>query len=207
MDCERYRYAISARLDGEEPGVEPPLLQHHLSTCSACRNWEHDAVGLARAVRVSSAEPIPDLTPSILVAIGREPAPVRRAIPLLRVALGIVGLVKLMVPGHALFFHEPGLHVTRGLSSFELALAVGFLCAAWRPVRAYGLLPPVSTVMALLLVIPLLDGSIAYSSMFTESTHILQVVGFGLVFVLARTVPQTPIGRPRNQHRRLLHGA
>lgn len=208
MDCERYRYAISARLDGEEPGVEPALLQHHLSRCWACGNWEHDAAGLARAVRVSSVELIPDLTPSILVAIGREPAaPMRRAIPPLRIALGILGLVKLLLTGTALLFNELDLHVTRERSSFELALAVGFLCAAWRPARAYGMLPPVSTVTALLLLIPLLDGSIAYDSILTEPTHVSQMIGFVLIWGLARIVPQNQVAQPRSQHRRLPHGA
>jgi predicted anti-sigma-YlaC factor YlaD len=205
MECERYRHAISAHLDGEEPGVDPPLLQHHLSTCSACRNWEHDAIGLARAVRVSSAEPIPDLTAQILVAIGQEPATARWDIPLLRVLLGLVGLVKLLVTGHALFFNELDVHVARELSSFELALAVGFLCAAIRPARAFGMVPLVTTVMALLVVVPLIDGTIAYGDIFTESTHQLQVAGFAILWYLARSDPQAP--RSRIRLPRVLHGA
>ena len=54
------------------------------------------------------------------------------------------------------------MHVARELGSFDVALAVGLLVAAWQPARAWGLLP-VATVLALVMgvtaVLDLVDGT------------------------------------------------
>lgn len=189
MECERYRHALSARMDGEATGVEPALLTHHLGTCSACRNWEHEAAGVARAVRVGSADAIPDLTPAILAAIGREPAPALRGVLALRFALAAVALTTVFFNGRELFFDDYGGHVGRELGSFELALGIGFAAAAWRPVRAFGMLPIVAAFMVLLVVTTAANGD-AYGAMVTELVHALQLAGGVLLWALSRALPQ-----------------
>jgi predicted anti-sigma-YlaC factor YlaD len=39
MDCDRAREAISARIDGEDPGVPGDAIEAHLETCASCRGW------------------------------------------------------------------------------------------------------------------------------------------------------------------------
>jgi predicted anti-sigma-YlaC factor YlaD len=172
-------------MDGEDLGIEPDQLNHHLATCTACRNWEADAVSLARAVRVHSADEIPDLTAGILASIGREPAPARRGIGALRVALGVVALFTIFLNAQDLFFADYLGHTTRELASFELALGVGFAAAAWRPVRAYGMVPLVGAFMVMLVAGTAANGD-SFGEMITEGVHALQVAGALLITGLSR---------------------
>lgn len=47
MDYDHVRDAISARLDGEELGIKPALLERHVRSCFRCRQWEGDGRGSA----------------------------------------------------------------------------------------------------------------------------------------------------------------
>ncbi|MGH9004957.1 MAG: zf-HC2 domain-containing protein, partial [Acidimicrobiia bacterium] len=154
MECDSYRHAISARLDGEATDLDAATLAGHLATCSACRNWEADVVSLTRSVRVASADPIPDLTPAILAAIGREPVSSRLDPTALRWGLAAVAGVQLVIALSTMAFGTNGVtgHLTREVGSFDLALAVGFLFAAWRPARAIGMLPLVGALVACLAI-------------------------------------------------------
>ncbi|MFG2040897.1 zf-HC2 domain-containing protein [Dactylosporangium sp. NPDC048998] len=62
MECERYREALSARLDGEDEPIEPALVDAHLAGCAACREWERQAVAVTRLVRL---QPMPAAPPSV----------------------------------------------------------------------------------------------------------------------------------------------
>ena len=66
------RHAISARLDGEDAGLDDAAIYAHLAGCTDCRGFAHDAEALHRTVRLAPAPAIPDLTPGILAAIGEE---------------------------------------------------------------------------------------------------------------------------------------
>ena len=161
MDCELIREAISARLDGESPGVAPEIVDGHVATCAECRAFAEGAGALHRAVRVAPAPPVPDLSAGILAAIGPTPAPdaTRSHERGLRVALAILGVVQLGVAIPALLGADGGVdtHSARHLGSFSIALAVGFLFAAWRPARVPGLLPVVAALVACVLGTSLLD--------------------------------------------------
>jgi predicted anti-sigma-YlaC factor YlaD len=73
MDCTHARTALSARLDGEDPGLPPDALDAHVATCAACRAWHAQASALHGRLRVAPAPPVPDLSASVLAAIGAEP--------------------------------------------------------------------------------------------------------------------------------------
>lgn len=68
MDCDHIREALSARLDGEDPGADPEVLDRHLGGCAACTDWSQDLQVLHRLVRVRPAEAVPDLTAAIVAA-------------------------------------------------------------------------------------------------------------------------------------------
>ncbi len=199
MECERYRHAISARLDGEDTGIDAAALAGHLATCSACRNWEADVIGFTRAVRVASADPIPDLTPAILAAIGREPAPSRLDPTALRWGLGAVALVQFVLAISTILFGTNGMtgHLTRDVGSFDLALAVGFVYAAWRPARAYGMLPIVGALVACLAVTTTIDLSKGRAGAGSEAGHLLDLMGLAFLWLVTRTSMATPGGRRR----------
>ena len=189
MECDHYRHAISARLDGEDAGIDSPALAAHLATCSACRNWEADVISLTRSVRVGSADSIPDLTSAILAAIGREPAPSRLDPTALRWGLAAVAAVQLVIALSTMLFGANGVtgHLTREVGSFDLALAVGFLFAAWRPARAYGMLPLVGALVACLAVTTAVDLSEGRAGAGAEATHLLDLVGLAFLWLVTRT--------------------
>lgn len=149
---------------------------------------------MARSVRVTPAEAIPDLTGPILAA-----AAARRAAVSLppagtgrrrwRVALALVALAQLIVAVPALLFGVGAgapTHLAHELGSWDLALAVGFLFAAWRPARAWGMLPLVAALVACLLATTGIDMAEGRAGLLRESTHALDLAGLGLLWALAR---------------------
>jgi hypothetical protein len=73
MECDRVREAISARIDGEEAGLPPGVLDTHLAGCAACRGWQQRAHAMTRRARLGGAFLDHDLTASVLAAAPRTP--------------------------------------------------------------------------------------------------------------------------------------
>jgi predicted anti-sigma-YlaC factor YlaD len=146
MECDRAREAISARIDGEDPGVPDPgvpdtVLEEHLAGCAACQAWQQRAHVLTRRTRLGGPFLDHDLTGRVLAAV--PPASARRRLrPALRAALFAASLgqlaitVPLLILGHD---HDAGPHAAHELGSFDLALAVAFAVGALRPVLSAGL--------------------------------------------------------------------
>jgi predicted anti-sigma-YlaC factor YlaD len=173
MDCDTAQSAISARLDGEDLGVDPVDLGDHLERCTACRAFARDAEAMHREVRLARAPSVPDLTSPILASIGSDNgyAPHERA---LRVTLAIVASVMIVAALPAFLLGDD---------------------AAWRPSRLPGLLPVVTALVACLLatsVLDVLDGSTAA---LTEVQHAVEVVGLAAAWLLAH--PLQPRRRAR----------
>ena len=188
MDCDIARTAISARLDGEDLGVDPVDLVRHLERCTACRAFARDADSMHREVRLARAPSVPDLTAPILASIGSERPPHAAHERALRATLAIVAGVMIVAALPALLLGDDAglpVHAARHVGSFDLALAVGFLFAAWRPSRLPGLLPVVTALVACLLatsVLDVLDGSTAA---LTEVQHAVEVIGLAAAWLLA----------------------
>ena len=192
MRCETFREALSARLDGEDPGIDEATVDEHLGSCGACSAWSDEVATLHRMVRVREAEIVPDLTAAIL---GTAPtAPVRRSpmaevISPARWALFVVGLTQLVLAAPPLLLGEDAgatVHVARELGSFDVALAVGLLVAAWQPARAWGLLPVIAAlglVMASTAVVDVVRGT---ASSLGEAHHALDLAGLVLLWRVAR---------------------
>jgi predicted anti-sigma-YlaC factor YlaD len=192
MECENYRLGISARLDGEDAGVDDAALAWHLASCEACRRFESEAIALTRAVRVASTETPPDLAPTIMAAINRERATkTRRFDPqALRAGLIALAVVQMVLALPVLLFGRDAgapVHIAREVGSFDFALAVGFAFVGWRPARAYGMLPLVATVVGLLAVTTGVDLVRGTATLLNESAHLLDVMGLAAVWELART--------------------
>jgi predicted anti-sigma-YlaC factor YlaD len=194
MTCMQIHHAISARLDGEDPGLDEPTVYAHLAGCADCRAFARDAEVVHRSVRLAPAPEIPDLTPSILTAIGEHDL---AAEPDTKVALRwillAIGLAQIAVAVPALIFGtDAGLpvHAARHIGSFDVALGVGFLYAAWKPSRIPGLLPVVVALVVCLVGSSLLDVSAGNTAALGEAQHVLDFVGLAVVWLLSRPAPR-----------------
>ena len=200
MECDEVREALSARLDGEPTGRPDEMVDGHLTGCRGCTAWSEELVTLHRMVRVREAEAVPDLSASIVGAFDagkggrrRAPSPARRpalgdSVSGARWALFVVALTQLVLAGPALLGDDPGatVHVAREIGSFDVALAVGLLVAAWQPARAWGLLPvaaALAAVMAGTAAIDLVDGS---ATSVGEAHHLLDLAGVAFLWLVAR---------------------
>lgn len=208
MDCDTIQLALSARLDGEEPGVPAAALAAHLQGCAACRHWLRDAERVTRAVRLQSVT-VPDLTAVILASArdsgalptpGPVPPPVRRpsasTTVRLRWALGVLAALQLVLAVPDLLGgigHDA--HAGREVAAFDVALAVGLLIAAWYPEHARVFAPVVATLVVCFVTISAVDILQGVVSPGRVAVHLIAVAQAGLVWLLARAVgpqPATP---------------
>jgi predicted anti-sigma-YlaC factor YlaD len=193
VDCNATREAISAQLDGESAGVEQSLLEAHLGGCAACLAWREDAHRVTRRVRLASARPAPSPGTSTLAALTFPKRRDRwwRSLSFARAALVAVAVGQLIVTVPALLFGSDRgapVHVAHEMGAFDMALAVGFLVAAWRPTRAQGMRALVGCAALLLVAtaaIDLLAGSTTASD---ELPHLLAVAGWLLLWRISELV-------------------
>ncbi len=192
MSCTHIRHALSARLDGEDPGVDDAVIDTHLDTCAACRAFAASAASLHRSTRVAPAPAVPDLTPAILAAIGDDAAaPASDTRLTLRWILAVLALVQIGVAVPALLLGSDAdlpVHAARHVGSFDIAVAVGFLFAAWRPARIPGLLPVVAALVACLVVSSLLDVAAGNTGALGEAHHATEFAGLAVLWLLGRGV-------------------
>jgi predicted anti-sigma-YlaC factor YlaD len=189
MECDRAREAISARIDGEDPGVPGEALEAHLAGCAACRNWQQRAHVVTRRARLGGPFLDRDLTGQVLAAI--SPAPARRRLrlavraALLAVALGQLAItVPLLILGHD---HDAGAHAAHELGSFDLALAIAFVVGAIRPPLSAGLAWPCGIAAAGLVgtaIVDLIGGQTIGAD---EAQHLIAAAGAALLVWQART--------------------
>jgi predicted anti-sigma-YlaC factor YlaD len=197
MRCSRCREAVSARLDGEDPGVPVASVEGHLVGCAACRSWATAAGSLTRALPEVPVDGIV-LTPSVLGGM-LEGAAKRRS-PLVttgewRIVLALVAIAQLVlaVPGTLLADGHASAHVGHELTAWDIGLALGFLVVAWRPSRAWGTLPVIALLVAGLVTTAVVDLVSGHALLGRESVHLLEVAGLGCLWVLARRVPRPSV--------------
>jgi predicted anti-sigma-YlaC factor YlaD len=193
MDCTRAREAVSARLDAEDPGVPAAMVDDHLATCAACRSWGAAAADLRRA-GIGPAPTVPDQTLEILRKAGAKDRDA--ALRPWRGALATVAVLQLGLALPALALSDRsglGAHATHELGCWDVALAIGFLFAALRPARAWGLVPLVGALVGSLVATSLLDLAAARTTAGGESAHVLEFLGLVFVWMLARQT-RRPLG-------------
>lgn len=177
MDCSRCRRAISARIDGEP--VDEEAIEAHLERCAACHRWQEGAHELARAGLHAAGETPgqsdPDIVPPGFV-LSRW----------LRVMLAWTGLVSLGWNLPAVFdvANAGAVHLARHQSAFSVALAIAFLVVAWRPDRAYGLVPFSVTFTLALGVTAIVDLVSGSATVGRESLHLLELAGLAMLWIL-----------------------
>lgn len=197
MRCSRFREAVSARIDGEDPGVPADRVDAHVATCAECRSWAVAAGSLPVALREAPPDGVA-LQPQVLEALLAEARPQRRTLVSVRewrVLLGIVGALQLVLawPGVVGRSGHASAHMAHELTSWDLGLAVGFLFLAWQPQRAWGALPLVGLLVACLAGASVLDLMSGDALLGRESVHLLEVAGLASVWQLARRVPRPSV--------------
>ncbi|SDX93089.1 Predicted anti-sigma-YlaC factor YlaD, contains Zn-finger domain [Micromonospora pattaloongensis] len=199
MTCDEIRIALSARLDGEDPQAPAARLDGHLAGCAACRVWLARAEQVTRAVRVQPAE-VPDLTAAVLAAVAADPrgpaAARRRAAAaargrrqILRVAVAVAAVAQLAVALPILlagFGVAVDPHTSREMASFDVALAVGFALAAYRPERAQAFVPVAFVLAVCLAGTSAVDIANSTTLLVHEIGHLAAVVQAVLLWALGR---------------------
>lgn len=198
MLCETIRTAISAELDGEDPGVARPEVDEHLFTCAPCREFAHEATRLHPRLRLAAAAEVPDLTDAVLHATGARPAADRTSddrVLLLRWCLVLLAAIQLAAAVPALVLgDDAGIppHLARHLGSFTVALAVGLIVVAVRPQRAVALLPVMGALVLCLVGTSVADVLAGHAVAGTEVTHIPELAGLVAMWFVARAVGAAP---------------
>jgi predicted anti-sigma-YlaC factor YlaD len=200
MRCEEFQDALSARLDGEAlpPGLDDATVDAHVVGCVACTAFAAGTAAQHRAIRVRRAEAVPDLTNAILAALpaGARPQPVREWARYALLAVAVTQLV-LALPS-ILLGEDPGasIHVARELGSFDVALGIGLLWAAWQPRRALGLLPMVVALAGTMFATAVIDVVRGQAPALGEAHHLLDLAGLALLWALAHPPRPTDHAAP-----------
>ena len=191
MDCSQIRFALSAALDGEDPGLPNLVVDTHLDGCASCRTWSAEVADFHRSLRVGPAAIEVDRTDAILTALPRRGViPGRddrtRSLQWVTVFVAIVQLAGAipMLLGHGDEMHG---HFARHIGVFTAAMAIGLLVVARRPDRARAILPMLAVLVAGLVwscLDDLLSGRPVPGS---AIAHGLDVAALGVVWLLAHT--------------------
>ncbi|MBR5534827.1 MAG: zf-HC2 domain-containing protein, partial [Ruminiclostridium sp.] len=62
ISCQHCEELLNARLDGELPPEDAPLLDEHLAQCPDCRKLDRDLTSLHHRLQKLSFDPPEDLT-------------------------------------------------------------------------------------------------------------------------------------------------
>ncbi|SNS32384.1 Predicted anti-sigma-YlaC factor YlaD, contains Zn-finger domain [Geodermatophilus pulveris] len=195
MQCTPYREAVSARLDGEAPGLPPGELDAHLDACPGCAAWARQAELVTRRARLAAAPAVPDLTAAVLTALPRElpgtaaAARARLVTAALRLALLAVGVAQAAAAWPALVAGTGAMsapvHMAHETGAWGLATAAALLAVAAAPRLATGALPFLGTLVATLAVLTVADLRAGHVDAGRAAAHLLLLAGAALVAALA----------------------
>lgn len=185
IECDSARELLSVIADGESTRLEQATVDLHLDGCAECSALSQRMAIVDRQFRFRPAEPIPDLVGAVTARA--RPAILGRG-GWMRPALAWVAVVLFAQNVMPLVFGEADgaeTHLARHLGAFGVALAIGFAYAAFRPHRAFGMLPFVAALVVSMLAstgFDLLDGG---RSAVAEATHLAELIGLALLWMIA----------------------
>lgn len=184
-DCATSRDLVSALADDELSARHAARLDRHLEACPDCAAYAARVAAMARAARVRAAHVDPALVEAVMER--SRPARLGRG-GWIRPALAWVGVLIAVQSVSPLVFGEldgTPTHVARHVGASTLALAIGLLYAAWRPHRAFGLLPFVAALFGAMLVGAVFDTVSGDRSALSEFVHAAEMVGMILLWMIA----------------------
>lgn len=201
MECDEYRAAASAALDGEPPGPPAAALEAHRGGCDACAAWQRDVEDLTRRARVRQADGPPvGFTAAVLAGVTLRPARTGRRVLVLRWLIAVVGVLQVALALPAVFHDDLGMamsvHASHEAAAWNLAVAVALLLVAARPARVGGALAAVGTFVLVLTALSVADvvgGGVGLERL---ATHAAAVAGALLLVALQRSTRRLPTGVP-----------
>ena len=178
--------AISASVDGEDPGIDAHLIETHLARCPSCLAHQ-EGVHQLRRTMVGPAAAMPDLS----VRVSRLNAAADRARHpfVLRGVLVVVALEVIAVAVPALVLGQEAstsAHAARHLGAFSVAYAAALLLVVARPARAATVLPVTMVLAGALLVTAVVDIVEGRVPLIGEAAHFPELLSVVLVWLLAR---------------------
>ena len=196
MTCDRWRDAISAGLDGEDPGIDQRLVDAHLRRCAACRSFAAGSrLGAGGPVELVAAarapEPLDDLPRQIakLAALADRAATwsvVRGLLAVVAVEILVFSLPALVLGDE----QQTSAHSARHLGAFTVAYAVGLLVVVIRPARARTMLPVAAVLAGALVVTAVVDLANGRVPLVDEVQHLPEVLSVVLVWLIAVPSPR-----------------
>jgi predicted anti-sigma-YlaC factor YlaD len=201
VDCERWQEAISARLDGEDPGIDGALVDAHLERCPACRAFASDAAAVRPGQRIGLAAHVPDLARRVRKAVALSDRTSRWSIARALLLVVAVEIVSFSLPALVLGDeHDTSAHAARHLGAFTAAYGVGLLVVAVRPARARTMLPVAVVLAGALLITAVVDLVNGRIPLVGEAQHIPELLSVVLIWLLALPAPRraaaSVTGRP-----------
>jgi predicted anti-sigma-YlaC factor YlaD len=200
MKCELARDLLSALTDGETTSEETTAVAEHVENCAACSSYSGHLEALDRRIRIRPAESVPDLVSAVTARA--RPARLGRG-GWLRPALAWIAVVMFAQSLPALILGNTAgtdEHMARHLGAFGVALAIGFAFSAWKPHRAFGLLPFTAALVGTTLVSLGADILGSGRNPLTESVHLTELIGLTLLWMISGS----PGWRGRSNRRRRL---
>lgn len=185
----------------------------HLASCTECQSWYASATALTRGLRVSSAARTPDLTSSILDAVGvpiprsrpqrflrwvTHDHPWRAALIVVAVAQLTLGLSQMFGIGSDSGHGEMAMgsevmagHLFNESTAWNIAVGIGFLTAAWRPAATTGLLPVLASFSILLTGFVITDSIAGQVTFARVASHAIIAVGVLVTVMVQRREGRT----------------
>jgi predicted anti-sigma-YlaC factor YlaD len=182
MDCEAAREEISEAIDSGKAVAIP--VEEHLEGCAACGRWQEAAHQLRRASLRTVAK-----DENLAVRISRLPERFtlhrwqRFALAWAAVLLIATNIVGMFEQGSG-----TAIHLERHQAAFDVALGLAFLFVAWRPDRAYGMVPFAATFTFALSISAIIDLVNGASTLVRESAHLIELTGLGILWMLGAAV-------------------
>jgi predicted anti-sigma-YlaC factor YlaD len=200
MSCATWRDAISGIADGEPSGLDARLVDAHVARCEACAAFREDVHRLARS-GISASPDMPDLSRAVVRAARLADRLSVRWV--LRAGLVVVAVQVAALGTPALLLGDSdgaGEHAARHLGSFAVAYAIGLVVVALRPAKARGMLPMAAALAGCLVVTAVIDVARGESPIIAEVTHVPELVGLVLVWLLAAEPRRHPASSPGSGH-------
>ena len=186
MDCDVWQTAISARADGEDPGVDERLLDAHLAGCAACRSFASLIDGSRRRLSMQMAPEMPDVSRRVSKLTAMADRASRWGIVRALLVVIAVEVIVLSVP--SLFDSDN--HDARHLGAFSIAYGVSLLVVVVRPARARTVLPVATVLAGALLITAVIDLVRGAVPLTDETTHLPELISVLLVWMLTDPSPR-----------------
>lgn len=183
LTCADARELLSAAADDELAPGERPRLAAHVESCAACTEYADRLAALTRGVRLRAVT----IDHPVAARVLARPARLGRG-GWLRPALAWCGLVIAAQSVRPLVLGEVDgtpTHIARHVGASGLALAIGLVYVAWRPNRAFGLLPLVTALFVTTSMSAILDAVDGVRSATAESVHLAEFMGMALLWMVA----------------------